>query len=58
MLAEVLLELLYKSLALAVTVWATHYLTTTYVQAVIEFTRAYLAVLDFLYSHGRLPTLV
>lgn len=55
MLAAVLLELLFKVCALAVTVWAAHYLTTTYIQAVLEFGRAYLAVLEIVYAQERLP---
>lgn len=55
MLYEILLELLYKALALAVTVWAAHYLTTTYVDAVLEFGRAYLTVLELVYAEERLP---
>ena len=56
MLVEVFLEFLYKALALAVTVWAAHYLSTGYLEALIEFTRAYITVIDLLYAEGRLPT--
>lgn len=55
MLGTVLLELLYKALALAVTVWAAHYLTSSYLHAILDFTRAYLAVLELVYAEERLP---
>lgn len=55
MLLALLLELLFKFVALAVTVWAAHYLTTTYIEALLEFARAYLTVLDLLYAQERLP---
>ena len=55
MLYEVLLELLYKVVALAVTVWAAHYLTTAYLEALLEFAHAYLTVLDLVYVQERLP---
>ena len=55
MLADLLPELLYKSLALAVTVWVAHYLTNTYIEALTEFTRAYITIVDLLYSEERLP---
>lgn len=55
MLLQVLLELLYRALVLGVTFWAAHYLTTTYIEALLEFTRAYLTVLDLVYAQERLP---
>ena len=57
MLAAVLLvfELSYKALTLAVTVSIAHYLTTEYITALIEATKAYLAVLDLIYARDRLP---
>lgn len=55
MLPELLLELAYKSLALAVTVWVAHYLTSEYTEAVIEFIRASITIIDLLYSEERLP---
>ena len=55
MLCALLLELAYKSLALAVTVWVAHYLTSDYLDALIEFTRAYITIIDLLYSEERLP---
>lgn len=56
MLYEILLELLYKSFALAVTTWIASYLSSEYLEALIEFTRAYITVIDLLYSEERLPT--
>ena len=55
MLCALLVELAYKSLALAVTVWVAHYLTSEYLDALIEFTRIYIQVVDLLYSEERLP---
>ena len=55
MLGELLEELFYKSLALAATVWLAHYLTTEYVEALIDVSRAYITVIDLLYSEERLP---
>jgi len=55
MLHDILLELLYKVLALAVIVWTAHYLTPTHIEAVLDFTRAYLTVLELLYAEERLP---
>lgn len=55
MLLSLLLELAYKSLALAVTVWVAHYLTTSYLEALVEFTRVYITVVDILYEEGRVP---
>ena len=56
MLCEVLVEFLYKSVALAATVWVANYLSTEYLEALIEFTRAYITVIDLLHAEGRLPT--
>ena len=55
MLAALLVELLYKGLELAVTIWAAHYLTTKYLEALLEFGRAYLTVLELVYEQERLP---
>ena len=55
MLSELLLEIAYKSLALVVTVWAAHYLTSIYLEALVEFTSAYITIIDLLYSEERLP---
>jgi hypothetical protein len=55
MLYALLLELLYKSLALAVTSYVACYLSSEYLEAWIEFTRAYITVLDLLHSEERLP---
>ena len=55
MLAALLVELLYKTLALTITIWIAQYLTSEYVEALIEFTRAYIQVVDLLYAEGRLP---
>jgi len=56
MLCEIILELVCKSVALAVTVWAAHFLTSQYLEALIDFTRMYITVVDLLYAEGRLPT--
>lgn len=56
MLYEVFLEFLYKAASLALTIWAANYLSTEYLEALIEFTRAYITVIDLLYAEGRLPT--
>ncbi len=55
MLLALLVELVYKSAALAVTVWAFHYLTSVYTEALVEFTRTYITIIDLLYSEERLP---
>jgi len=55
MLADVLLELAYKSLALAATVWVASSLSSEYLEALIEFTRIYINVIDLLHAEGRLP---
>lgn len=55
MLDALLLELLYKTFALAVTVWAAQYLTTNFIEGVVEFTAVYITVLDLLYRNERLP---
>lgn len=55
MLYEIFLELIHKSLALAVTIWVADYLSSEYLEALIEFTRAYITVIDLLYSEERLP---
>ena len=51
----VLVEISYKVVALAVTVSIAHYLTTEYITALIEATKAYLAVIDLIYARDRLP---
>jgi len=56
MLCEIFLELVCKSVALAVTVWAAHFLTSQYLEALIDFTRMYITIVDLLYAEGRLPT--
>lgn len=55
MLDALLLELLFKSIALAVTVWAAHHLTTAYLEALLEFARVYLSVLELVHAEERLP---
>lgn len=55
MLADVLLELAYKSLALAATVWVASSLSSAYLEALVEFTRVYINVIEVLYAEGRLP---
>jgi hypothetical protein len=55
MLYALLFALAYKSLALFLTVEVAHYISTAYVEALIEFTRAYITVVDLLYSEERLP---
>ena len=55
MLAVLLVELFYKCLALAATVWVAHYLTTDYIDALIDFSRTYITIIDLLYSEERLP---
>ena len=58
MLAAVLVavvEVSYKVIALAITISIAHYLTTEYITALIEATKAYLAVIDLLYARDRLP---
>lgn len=58
MLLSLLLELAYKSLALAVTIWVADYLSSTYLEALVEFARVYITVVDLLYAEGRLPARV
>ena len=55
MLLALLIEILYKCLALSVTITIANYLCSEYVEALIEFTRAYITVVDLLYAEGRLP---
>lgn len=55
MLYALLLELASKTLALFLTVSVAHYLSGEYVEALIEFTRAYITIIDLLYSENRLP---
>lgn len=55
MLHVLLLELLYKALALAVTVWAAHHLASIYLEALVDFSRAYLTLLELLYADERSP---
>ena len=49
-LLDLLLELTYKILALQVVIWAARYLTREYLEAVLEFTRAYLTIVELIYS--------
>ena len=55
MLVAFFIELLYKCLALSITVTIANYICSEYVEALIEFTRAYITVVDLLYAEGRLP---
>ena len=55
MVYGVVFELAYKSFALAVTFWVADYLSSSYVEALIEFTRAYITVIDLLYSQEQRP---
>ena len=55
MLSDLFVEIAYKGFALMVTVWAAHYLTSIYLEALVEFTSAYITIIDLLYSEERLP---
>jgi hypothetical protein len=55
MLSALVVELVYKSAALAATIWAFNYLTSIYAEALVEFTRTYITIVDLLYSEERLP---
>ncbi|KAK5171843.1 uncharacterized protein LTR77_003479 [Saxophila tyrrhenica] len=55
MLYALLFELAYKSLALVVTVWVAQFLTSQYLEALVEFTRIYINVIDLLYADRQAP---
>ena len=55
MLYALLLELLIKITALLLVVRAAHYLTTTYVDALVEVTATYIQIIDLLRENGRAP---
>ena len=55
MLAGLLVEITYKCAALLATVWVAEHLTSVYTEAVLEFTRAYITIIDLLYSEDRRP---
>jgi hypothetical protein len=55
MLPVLLIHLGYRIIALEATVNAVHFLTTSYVEALIEIARAYLTIIYLLYSRDRLP---
>lgn len=50
MLLQLLVELAYKSIALAATVWVAHFLSSEYLKALVEFTRLYITVIDLVYA--------
>jgi hypothetical protein len=50
MLVALFTELGHRIFTLLLTVWAAHFLTTSYVEALIEIARAYLTVVDLLYA--------
>lgn len=50
-----LLQLAYNCLAVLVTAEVAYYLSTEYIKALIEGTRAYLTIVELLYGHERLP---
>ena len=56
--SALLLELAYKLFALAVTVWVAQYLGIQYIEALVEGTRTYIAVVDLLYGEERLPVTI
>ena len=55
MLAAVVAEVVYKSLALLVTVWIAEYVSHEYLQALVEFTRAYITVLELIHTERQRP---
>lgn len=55
MLVDLLVEVTYKCAALLATVWVAQHLTSVYTEALLEFTRAYITIIDLLYSEDRLP---
>lgn len=55
MLLALAVEFAYKSAALAVTIWAFNSLISIYTEALVEFTRTYITIIDLLYTEERLP---
>lgn len=55
MLSALFAELLCKTLALLFVVYTFHTISTEYLEAVVEATRAYITVVDILYTRERLP---
>ena len=55
MLCAVFAEVLFKTIGLLLTVYVAESLTTEYIEALIDATRAYITVIDLLYSQERLP---
>lgn len=52
LLLLLLVELATKTLALALTVRAVEFLTTVYLQGLLEFAQVYIALLDLVHERG------
>lgn len=55
MLTALLIELAFRTIALLLTVWAAPRLTSRYIEAFTEIAKAYITIVDLLYTHERLP---
>jgi hypothetical protein len=53
LLAALVVEFIFRALALLVTVEVAHTLTSNYVDALKEATRAYLTIIELLYTQNR-----